>query len=86
MLPDKYGIHEKTVKKPTAVIGRFLCFAYTIISASSLHVLCHIDISGLKFWFRVRDWTLKIEDIVSFQIFDANAFHYIYTGHRTDIR
>ena len=36
MLPDKYGIHEKTVKKADGsydvVIGRFLCFAYTIIS------------------------------------------------------
>ena len=35
MLPDKYGIHEKTVKKADGsydvVIGCFLCFAYTII-------------------------------------------------------
>ena len=35
MLPDKYGIHEKTVEKAhgsyDVVIGRFLCFAYTII-------------------------------------------------------
>ena len=38
MLPDNYGIHEKTVKKAygsyDVVIGRFLCFAYTVIYAA----------------------------------------------------
>ena len=53
MLPDNYGIHEKTVKKAygsyDVVIGRFLCFAYTIIICAVISVCLPVILCGQRY-------------------------------------